>query len=212
MTPKKPSNLALCIALVSVVGVAQSVHGQGGVRVIEPDAQVEKAQPASIDTEKFQLGMYVGSLSVEDFGTEAVMGLELTYHLNRDWILQGNYGVAEIDRASFESPQVQFLADDDRDFTYFNIGGGYRWLKGRSFLGQRAKYESDVYVLFGAERISFAANDEWGLNFGLSYRAVLTDWLTMNIDFREHTFKREFIGDNKQTFNTELRLGLNGLF
>lgn len=200
---------------VSHVAVAQdedSANSRSRVRIIEPDKNVTDAQAASIDTEKFQLGFYLGTLSVEDFGTEVISGLELTYHLNQRWFVQGNYGTATIDRAAFETSTLQFLADEDRDFEYFAITGGYRWLRGRSFLGANAKYSSDIYLLAGVEQVSFAANDETGLNLGLSYRVVLTDWMTLNVDFREHTFKRDFIGDSKQTFNTEFRVGINALF
>jgi len=187
-------------------------RGQPRVRVIEPEKNVSEAKTAAIDTEKFQLGAFLGTLSVEDFGTDVVKGIELTYQLSPTWFIQGNYGTATIDRAAFETNQLQFLASSDRDFNYFAVTGGYRWLTGRSFLGAQAKYNSDIYLLAGVESVSFAANDEWGLNFGLSYRVVLTDWITMNIDFREHSFKRDFIGDSKQTFNTEFRIGINSLF
>ena len=72
--------------------------------------------------------------------------------------------------------------------------------------------ESEIFLLTGLEQVKFAGNSETGLTFGLSYRVVLTNWLTSNIDFREHLFKRDFIGDSKQTFNTEFRWGLNFLF
>jgi len=214
---EKPTTRLLCAVFLSCFSASlcaqQSENpSPSRVRVIEPEQQGNEAQTAAIDTEKFQLGAYMGSLSVEDFGTNVVTGIELTYHLSADWFLQSAYGVATIDRAAFESNQLEFLSSDDRDFKYLTLGGGYRWISGRSFMGSRAKYNSDIYVLAGAEKVSFAANDEWGLNFGLSYRVVLTDWMTLNVDFREHTFKREFIGDSKQTFNTEFRLGLNGLF
>ena len=210
-----------CAGVLAILGCcAASLYAQDQdeqnnrqrVRIIEPDQAVTEAQAAAIDTEKFQLGAFIGTLSVEDFGTEIITGLELTYQLAPDWFIQGSYGTASIDRAAFETPQLQFLASSDRDFDYFAVLGGYRLLSGRSFLGARSKYNSDIYLLAGVEQVSFAANDEVGLNFGLSYRVVLTDWLTMNFDFREHSFKREFIGDDKQTYNTELRFGINSLF
>lgn len=184
---------------------------QGGVRVLEPERR-QAAEVAAIDTERFELGFYTGLLSVEDFGTDPVYGIELTYHLLDDWILQANYGQANIDRAAFESSRRQFLAGKDRDFEYFSLSGGYRLVHGRSFLGARNKYDSDIYLLFGPDRVSFAGNDEWDWTFGLSYRTVFTDWLTANVDIREHSFDREFIGDSKQTFNTEFRIGVNALF
>jgi len=204
--------LGFLIAVLISIDMVQAQETGPGIRVIEPDQNVAEAQAAAIDTERFELGLYLGSLSVEDFGSDIINGMEFSYHLTDRWLLQANYGIATIDRAAFETSQLQFLASADRDFKTFSLVGGYRLLRGRSFFGARKKYDSDIYVLAGPDRISFAANNEWGLNFGLSYRIVLTDWLTMNVDFREHFFKRNFIGDSKQTLNTEFRLGINGLF
>ena len=190
----------------------QQQQTRPGIRVIEPDKDVNEARPAAIDTERYEIGIYLGNLSVEDFGSNLISGLELSYHLTEKVLLQGNYGKATIDRAAFESSQLQFLSDSDRDFKTLSLMAGYRFLQGRSFFGARKKYNSDIYFLAGPDRVSFAGSEEWGLNFGLSYRVVLTDWLTMNVDFREHLFKRDFIGDDKQTLNTEFRLGVNGLF
>lgn len=198
-------------ALLGCFASASVFAQQDRVRVIEPNTRVEAASPAAIDTERFELGAYLGSISVEDFGTDVVTGIEFNYHINSDWLVQFNYGIAEIDRAAFEVSS-SFLADSDRDFKYYSLAAGYRLFNGRSFFGMQGKYDSSIYLFAGPEQVSFAGNDEVGLNLGLSYRVVLTDWLTANIDFREHIFERDFIGESKQTFNTEFRVGVNALF
>lgn len=193
----------------------QDEEDEGGrerVRVVEPEPIGTESRAALIDTEKFELGFYLGSLSVEDFGNDVVSGVELSYRLNQRWFLQANYGMASIDRAAFESSQLSFLAEDDRDFEYLALVGGYRLIQGRSFFGARKKYGSEVFFLVGPEQVKFADNSEVGLVFGMSYRIVMTDWLTTNIDFREHFVEREFIGDSKKTLNTEFRVGFNFLF
>lgn len=187
-------------------------EGRARVRAIEPQSEIREARPAAIDSERFEWGLYTGSLSVEDFGTDLVSGVEFSYHLGHDWLLQVSYGRASIDEASFETDQRQFLSDSDRDFEYLTLAGGYRLFHGRSFFGARSKFNSDIYLLAGPEQVSFAGNEEVGLNFGLSYRVIFADWLTANVDMREHLFERSFIGDSKQTLNTEFRIGINALF
>lgn len=179
---------------------------------IQSDMELRDVQLAAIDNERFELGFYTGTLSVEDFGTDLLTGIELSYHLREDWLLQMSYGQSSVGRAAFETSQRRFLSSDDRDFEYFSIAGGYRLISGRSFFGQREKYNSNIYVLAGPERVSFAGSDEWGWNAGLSYRIVFTDWLTSSVDFREHIYERRFIGDSKRTMNTEFRFGINALF
>ncbi|GAB1263077.1 outer membrane beta-barrel domain-containing protein [Aurantivibrio plasticivorans] len=201
----------LCVCSLLVLLAPSRVLAQNTVRIIEPDDQTRAADVAAIDTERFELGAYTGVLSVEDFGSEAVLGLEFAFHLNERWMLLANYGKASIGKASFEG-DPGFLASADRDFEYYGVLGGFKLFPGRSFFGAKKKYQTGLYVLAGPDHVSFAANDSWGLAFGLSYRVVLTDWLTGSIDFREHLFKRDFIGDDKQTLNTEFKIGVNALF
>jgi outer membrane beta-barrel protein len=165
-----------------------------------------------INEERFELGLYTGILSVEDFGSEPVAGLEFTYQLPNKWLLQASYGRAEVGQAAFESSQRQFLASDDRDFEYIALTGGFRLIDGRSFWGSDFRFRSDIHLLFGPERVSFAGSDEWGFNAGLRYRVAFAEWLTGNVDFREHFVERDFIGDSKNTMNTEFRFGVNVLF
>lgn len=182
------------------------------VRVIEPDKEGSEARYAAIDSEKFELGAYIGMLSVEDFGSDVVSGIELSYHFTPAWMLQLNYGEASVDEAAFETSDRSFLTESDRDFEYYSLVAAYRLLRGRSFIGSRNKYDSDIYLLAGPERVRFAGDREWGLGFGVSYRLVLADWVIANVDIREHLVKRTFIGDRKQTMNTELRIGFSWLF
>jgi outer membrane beta-barrel protein len=200
------------ILIASSINALAQDDAEPRVRIIEPDQQNAEVKTATIDTEKFELGTYIGNLAVEDFGSELVYGAEFSYHISNKWIVQATIGSSSIDRGSFEGDGQQFLAPDDRDFNYYGLSGGYKVLQGRSFYGARRKYDSALYGIFGIEQIDFAANSETGLLLGLSYRWVFTDWLTANVDFREHIVDRDFIGDSKQTFNTEFRLGLNALF
>lgn len=195
-------------ALCTTLSLAQDEN----VRVIEPDVEGSEARYAAIDNERFELGAYFGMLSVEDFGSEVVSGIELSYHITPAWMLQFNYGEASVDKAAFEIGDRSFLAENDRDFEYYSLSAAYRLLRGRSFFGSRNKYDSDIYLLAGPERVRFAGDGEWGLGFGVSYRLVLADWVTANVDIREHLVKRTFIGERKQTMNTELRIGFSWLF
>lgn len=183
------------------------------VRVVIPDKRVDAAQPATIDTEKFELGAYVGMLSVADFNTNLVTGFSLTYHITRDWLAQVQMGQSTVSRATFEDiADANFLADGEYDFTYTTLSGGYRIAHGRSFLSTKGKYDSAIYLLAGVGNIEFAGNSAASGLLGLSYRVVPTDWMTINLDFKNHLFEREFLDTTSQTMNNELNIGVNVLF
>lgn len=183
------------------------------VRIIEPDKTVTTAQAAAIDTERFELGFYTGFLAVEDFNTNPIFGLSFAYHVAVDWLVMADYGVSQVSRASFEELSGgNFLAKADYDFETFSFIGGYRLLKGRSFFGKHAKFNSDIYALAGVGSVQFAGEDNVSLIFGASYRTVLTDWLTVNLDFKNHHVERNFLNDSKRTNNLGLTFGVNALF
>ncbi|MGH1439044.1 MAG: outer membrane beta-barrel domain-containing protein [Cellvibrionaceae bacterium] len=183
------------------------------VRIIDPKKEVPVAKSAAIDTEKFELGLFTGFLAVEDFNSNLSYGLSFSYHITPAFLAQINYGESEVDRATFEDvANANFLSDADRTFEYYNILAGYRILRGRSFFGANKKYNSDVYLLAGVGKVDFAGDSNSSIVVGTSYRVVLTDALVANFDIRGHSVKRNFLDDDKRTFNAEYVFGLNFLF
>lgn len=189
-------------------------NNDGSVRIIEPKKDVQIAESATIDTEKFEFGVYAGFLAVEDFNTNPVLGASFSYHLTPKIMLQLNYGQSDVEKASFEKniENASFLADADRRFDYYNLLAGYKVLRGRSFFGANKKYNSDIYLLAGLGSVDYAGDSNTSVVIGTSYRVVLTDYLTANLDVRGHSVDREFLNDSKQTFNAEYVIGINVLF
>jgi outer membrane beta-barrel protein len=184
------------------------------VKIIEPKKDVPVAKAAEIDDEKFELGLFTGFLAVDEFNTNPVLGTSFVYHLSPKIIFQLNYGESEVDRASFEDNAggFSFLRDNERDFEYANLLAGFRMLRGRSFIGRNNKYNSDLYFMAGFGSVDFANGSNTSVVVGSSYRVVVTDAMTVNLDLRGHSVDRDFLGVTKSTFNTELALGINFLF
>lgn len=206
---------ALAVTAFSVKILAQNSEDQATppLRVVEPDKKTDDAHAAILDTERYEVGAYTGFLSVEDFNTNPVLGVSVIYHLNSKWYAQFNYGSSSVSRATFEDVVGgDFLAESDRDFNYATITAAWQVMHGRSYFGTSGKYNSGFYLLGGVGNVEFAGNSGSSLVLGASYRLIRTDWLSLNIDYRNHIFKREFIGDDKQTFNNELVLGVNYFF
>jgi outer membrane beta-barrel protein len=212
MMPYPINKILVCLLGLGVTAYSYGDNGNKPVKIIEPDKPVTSVQPAAIDTERFELGAYVGLLSVEDFNTNPVTGFSLSYHINDSFIVQTNYGASTVSKAAFEEVAGGGDFVGDHDFTYINLLAGYKVLDGRSFLGKRQKFNSAIYLLAGAADVSFARNSKTGMVLGASYRAVITDWLTMNLDVRDTIVDIELLGDSKKTNNTEMVIGVNALF
>jgi len=179
------------------------------IKVIDPDKKVTSANPAALDTEHFELGLFTGLLSVEDFNTNPVIGASLRYYLNEKFLIEGSIGTSETKRANTEGNQD---FNPERDFSYFSVSAGYQFVKGRSFWGKKRKYNTGLYVLGGLEQVDFADESNTGIVIGVSYKTILTDYLTINLDFKDHIVKRDFIGDDKMTQNIEISFGVNTIF
>jgi outer membrane beta-barrel protein len=205
-------------SLLIVSGICFSVNAFGqnskdSVVIIEPEKTVTNIQAAAIDDEHFELGFYLGTVSVEEFNTNPVMGLSLTYHINSNWLTQAQYAESSVQRAAFEDTSgFIFLSEDDLKYKYLRVMGGYKIIDGRSFLGKRHKYNSAVYFLAGVSDLDFAGSRNQGIALGLSYRAVITDWLTMNLDINNTTVNLKLFNDQKKANNSEMTIGVNALF
>ena len=64
--------------------------------VIDPQVERREIETAKIDTENWEAGAYVGSLSVEDFEVNLVYGARIAYHLSEDFFAEAhlNRGLA----------------------------------------------------------------------------------------------------------------------
>lgn len=210
---RKIQSFASLLVLVPLLSHAQESKP---VKIIEPKKQVEKAKSARIDTEKFQVGLTYGYLSLEEFNTNPVWGLSATYQLTSKVLLKFDYAVSDVDLTTFEAGDgIVFVAEDDRELTYTTLGGAYKLFTARSFFRSKSKYDSDIYVTASVGQYDFAAETEMGFAFGISYRTVLTDWLVMTVDFDDHIVEvKDVFGDgsSKNSQNLEFALGLNALF
>ena len=179
--------------------------------VVEPDPEVREVYEAQIDTEFLEVGAYVGILSIEDFGSSEVLGLKASFHATEDFFLQVNYGQSEagLDADEEGNDFVRFI---DRDYTYYNLLVGYNLFPGETFINQGLTLNSAFYLVGGAGNTDLAEDQYFTITVGTGYRIILKDWLTFNLDMRDHSFKSEIGGRTKRTHNLEFTGGLTAFF
>ncbi len=211
-----PHLISIAIAYFTPVVSAQTTIGEASgesVVAISPKKAVPEVKTAKIDSERFELGAYLGMLSIEDFDTVSVYGISLNYHINSRFLLAFNYGQSDEAESSFEEVlDADFLANREDGFQYTSISGGYKLFDGRSYLSKRRKYNSHIYVLTGVENVEFGGESNMGLVLGANYKVVFTDWLTADLAFKNHIVQREFLDEDKTTQNLEWVIGVNALF
>ncbi len=180
--------------------------------VIEPDLDRREIDEDEIDTENFEVGFYSGVMSVEDFGSNNVFGYRLAYHISEDWFLEGVYGVTETGETTAESVFGIDFIGQDRDLDYYNLSLGVNLFPGEIFLGSNYAFNSNFFLILGAGNTSFADDEFFTYNFGGGFRMFVTDWLAFRVDFRNHIFTHNVLGEDKSIQNLETHLGLSLYF
>jgi outer membrane beta-barrel protein len=204
----------------TLAGVSISAQAEDGdveinpIIVVEPDNQQREAYEAQIDSEFFEVGAFAGILSIEDFGSSTVTGLKASFHATEDFFLQANVGNAKAGKSTaelvFGDSEISIIKD--RSYNYYNLLVGYNLFPGETFVTQNLTFNSAFYLVAGAGNTDFADDNHFTLTVGSGYRIILKDWLTVNVDFRDHSFESDIGPKTKRTHNLEFTAGLTAFF
>jgi outer membrane beta-barrel protein len=194
---------------------AEPVTGEPSDKaIIDPEVERRKVRRTRIDTEDFEVGAYVGILSIEDFESNVVYGARLAYHLTEDFFLEGTAGRSRAGRTSYEnlSGSADLLTDSERDYTYYALSAGWNALPGEIFLGKNRAYPTAFYLVAGIGSTRFAGDDRFTVNGGFGYRILPADWIAVHFDVRDHVYDIDLLGEKKIVNNLEAVLGLSIFF
>jgi len=182
--------------------------------IIEPQVERRVVKTPKIKAKDFELGVYFGALSIEDFGTDPIYGVRAAYHVTEDFFLEAFLARSKAGQSSLEEtfPEISVLSNSGRQFTYYDLDLGYNVLPGEIFLGRGRAFNSALYVTFGMGDVKFADKDQFALNFGLGERLLVTDWLAVHMDVRDHVFESDLFGVTKNVHNIEATLGLTAFY
>ena len=182
---------------------------QGEPSIVEPQVPRRAIKTPHIKAKDFELGAYYGVLSIQDFGTNPLYGVRAAYHVSEDIFLEGFLARSKAGTTSLEDvfPNITVVSDSGRRFTYYDLDVGYNVLPGEIFLGRGRAFNSALYVTVGMGDVKFADKDQFALNFGVGERLLITDWLALHVDVRDHIFETNLTGRTKNVDNIEATLG-----
>ncbi len=183
-------------------------------QVIDPEVARRKIKEPAIDREDFEIGAYVGIMGIEDFGSNVSYGVRLAYHVTEGFFVEGTVGQSEGDLTSFEilSGGARLITDSERTMTYYNLNLGYNILPGEVFIGEGRAYNTNLYLIAGLGSTEFAGDDRFTVNVGAGYRFLLSDAVALHLDFRDHLFDIDLLGEEKTAHNLEGHLGFTVFF
>jgi outer membrane beta-barrel protein len=181
-------------------------------QVIDPEVERREIKEPAIDREDFEVGAFAGIMSIEDFGSDTVYGVRFAYHVTEGFFVEAMVGRSEAGLTSYESLSGDARLFDDRTLSYYNINLGYNVLPGEVFVGEGRAYNTNFYLVAGLGSTNFADDDRFTVNFGAGFRFLLTDSVAFHLDFRDHLFDIDILGDEKTTHNLEGTFGVTVFF
>jgi outer membrane beta-barrel protein len=185
---------------------------EGPGQVIDPEVERREIKEPKIDRENFEIGAFAGILSIEDFGSDLVYGVRLAYHLTEGFFVEGTAGQSEAGLTSFEVLSGGARLFEDRDYLYYNLNLGYNILPGEGFIGEGRAYNTQLYLIAGLGSTEFADDDRFTVNFGAGLRFLLNDSWTLRVDFRDHLYDIDILGEEKTVHNLEGTVGFTVFF
>jgi outer membrane beta-barrel protein len=213
----KGCGLLVVLVMLAACGrnnLAADNSADAKVPVIDPKVERRDISEPKIRSQDFELGAFVGYMSVEDFGTNPVYGARLNYHITEHLFAQATYGQTDTDKTSYEllSGGAQLLSDSERTLRYYDASLGLNLLPGESFIGSSWAFNSALYLVGGVGNTEFAGDDYFSVVLGAGYRVLPIDSISVSFDVRDHMFDSDLLGESKVTHNIEFLLGLNFFF
>jgi outer membrane beta-barrel protein len=206
----------LALAAFTLPAQAQQATGAEAAtpQVVEPRVKRRDVNPPGLDTENFEAGLFVGTISIEDFGASVSYGGRIAYHFTEDVFAEATIGTAKAGRTSYEdlSGSAQLLTDSERQFTHYDLSIGWNALPGEVFLGGTRALPSAVYFTLGAGSTRFAGDDHFTVALGAGLRVLANDWIAVHLDARDLAFETDLLGEDKLTHNLQFTFGVTAFF
>ncbi|MFO1408427.1 MAG: outer membrane beta-barrel domain-containing protein [Steroidobacteraceae bacterium] len=182
--------------------------------VVEPRVHRRNVTVPAIDNENFEAGLFIGAVSIEDFGTGFLYGGRIAYHFTEDLFAEATVGSSKAGTTSYEdlSGSAQLLTDSERQYTYYDLAIGWNVLPGEVFFGSHHAMPAALYLTFGAGSTRFGGDDHFTLTPGVGYRLLLNDWLAVHVDGRDQLFGSDLLGKDKTTQNLQFSFSVTAFF
>src|SRR5450631_1444194 len=162
-------------------------------QVVVPQVDRRDIKTPHFPSNDFEIGAFGGTYATQNFGTSAVGGVRLGYHITEDFFVEGVYAITKVSDELFRQILPGGIFPDTKEkLTYYNLSVGYNILPGELFVGGRRQRPT--------------------YNFGFGYRVYLADWAALQVDMRDHIFSLDLLGKRQSTQNLELTGGLAFFF
>lgn len=179
-------------------------------QVVQPEVARRDVRVPKLPSNDFQASLFAGVYATENFGSSSVTGVKLGYAITEDVFVEGTYGKTTVSDEAFRQilPGGGVLADPKSTLTYYNLAAGWNVLTGESFFGRNTAKASALYLIGGLGSTKFVEQTLQTYHLGFGARLMFNDWVSMQVDVRDHIFSLDLLGKRQSTNNLEVTVGL----
>jgi outer membrane beta-barrel protein len=157
--------------------------------------------------------VFGGTYATQNFGTSAVGGLRVGYHITEDFFAEAVYAQTKVNDELFRQILPGGIFPTTKEtLSYYNLSAGYNVLPGEVFIGSNRAKATAIYLIGGVGSTKVNNQKRQTLNFGLGVRLLLADRWALQVDMRDHMFSLDLLGKRQSTQNLELTGGLTFFF
>ena len=178
-------------------------------QVVVPEVDRRDISVPKFPSNDFEIGAFAGTYATQNFGTSAVGGVRLGYHITEDFFVEGVYAQTKVSDASFRQILPGGVFPDEKEkLSYYNVSIGYNVLPGEVFIGAKRAKPSQLYLIGGVGSTKFDQQRRPTYNVGFGFRVFLIDAVALQLDMRDHIYSIDLLGKRQSTQNLELTGGL----
>lgn len=180
-------------------------------QVVVPQVERRDVRLPRFPSKDFEIGAFAGTYATQSFGTNAVGGLRVGYHLTEDFFVEAAYGQTKVSDETFRQIFAGQVLEENK-LKYYNLSAGFNVLPGEVFIGSNLAKASSIYLIGGVGSTSFNKQRRQTFNFGLGVRVLFLERFAVRVDLRDHVFPYDLLGTRQSTKNLELTAGLSYYF
>jgi outer membrane beta-barrel protein len=211
---RHPVFTTLALAAAALLGApAHAAEASAADQAVVPQVDRRDIKLPKFPNNDFEVGLYGGVYSTQNFGSSVAGGVRLGYHITEDFFVEGAFGTTKVSDEAFRRilPGGIFTGDTEK-LVYSNLNVGMNVLPGEVFLGGSYAMPSQVFILAGGGTTRFNGQRMQTVDVGVGVKVYVKDWFALRVDMRDNLYTLDLLGKRDRTQNVELNAGLSFLF
>ena len=182
-------------------------------QIVVPEVARRDIQLPRFPSNDFDVGLFTGVYSTQNFGSSLIYGARIGYHITEDFFVQSVLAQTKVSDEAFRRilPGGVFPTEKER-LRYYNLSVGYNILPGEVFIGSKHAKPFSLFLIGGVGSTSINDQRRATFNFGSGLRVFFNDHIAVQIDARDHIFSLDLLGKRESTHNLELTIGVTASF